>query len=57
MHRYKVTVTIMDDNKAPIITERYTAEARNKSEAVSDAYWKYSYIIRQRLKIKVVKDK
>ena len=57
MHRYKVSVTILDDNQIPIKADRYTTEARNKSECSSDVYWRYSYIPRQRLIVKVKKAK
>ena len=57
MHRYKVTVTIMDENKVPIKVDKYTAEANNKSECMTDTYWKYSFIPRQRLLISVKKSK
>lgn len=57
MHKYKVTVNILDDKQTIIKTDRYKTEANNKAECTSDVYWKYSYIPRQRLQIKVVKDK
>lgn len=57
MHKYKVTVNILDDKQTIIKTDRYKAEANNKAECTSDVYWKYSYIPRQRLQIKVIKDK
>ena len=57
MHRYKVIVNILNFDKTISSTDVYRAEAPNKSTCMSDAYWKYSYIPRQLLMIKVLKDK